>query len=64
MNFLALNLANDIITGKKTVEEAREFYAKTAKKFKEAGTDPYVQGLQFTFPEGDTDDRDTPAEMK
>jgi hypothetical protein len=29
MNFLALNLARDIVDGKSTVQEAREFYAKT-----------------------------------
>ena len=28
MNFVAINLANDIVTGKKTVQEAREEYAK------------------------------------
>ena len=63
MNFLALNLAHDIITGKKTVEEARDFYAKTAMKFKDGGTDPYTQQLQFSVPEGDTGDKDVPAKM-
>lgn len=63
MNFLALNLAHDIITDKKTVEEARDFYAKTAMKFKEGGTDPYTQGLQFSVPKGDTGDKDVPAKM-
>ena len=92
MNFLALNLAHDIITGKKTVDEARDYYAKTAMKFKEGGTDPartdptktdpaiidtitdptrtdtkkgsndpYLQGLQFSVPQGETGDRDVPA---
>ena len=63
MNFLALNLAHDIITGKKTVEEARDFYAKTAMKFKDGGTDPYTQQLQFSIPEGDTGYKDVPAKM-
>src|SRR5688572_30984795 len=61
MNFLALNLAHDIITGKKTVDEARDYYAKAATKFKEGGSDPYVQGLQFSVPQGETGDRDVPA---
>jgi hypothetical protein len=61
MNILALNLANDIITGKKTVEEARDYYAKTAMKVKEGGTDPYVQALQFSIQQGETGDKDTPA---
>jgi hypothetical protein len=63
MNFLALNLAHDIITGKKTVEEARDYFAKTTSKYKEGGTDPYLQGLQFTVTQQDSQDRDTPAKM-
>lgn len=105
-NFLSLNLAHDIITGKKTVDEARNYFAKTAMTFKEGRTvdtvarstdpaetradtiarrtdttaritdttvkrtdiregsiDPYLQGLQFTVPQGDTGDRDVPAKM-
>lgn len=61
MNFLALNLANDIITGRKTVDEARDYYAKAANTFKSGGTDPYIQGLQFSVPEEGTGDRDAPA---
>ena len=48
MNFLALNLAHDIITGKRTVSDARAFYAKTAMAFKNGDhSSPYVQGLIF-----------------
>lgn len=62
MNFLALNLAHDIITGKKTVEEARDYYAKTATKFKEGNkADTYVQGLQFSVRQDETGDRDAPV---
>src|SRR6266496_4487829 len=32
-NFLAINLANDVITGKKNVKEARDFYANAIKEF-------------------------------
>jgi hypothetical protein len=96
MNFLALNLAHDIITGRKTVDEARDNYAKTAMRFKEGRTDTtrmdttrtdpgrmdttrtdpsrtdrregsidrYLQGLQFSVPQGETGDRDVPAKMK
>jgi hypothetical protein len=63
MNFLALNLANDIVTGKRSVEQAREFYAKTAKAFKEGRKDPYTQGLQFTVARGGTADPDKPLAM-
>ena len=62
MNFLALNLAHDIITGKKTVEEARDHFAKTATKFKEGDTtDTLVRGLQFNVSKTETGDRDMPA---
>jgi len=63
MNFLALNLANDVATGTKTVAEAREFYAKTAMAFKEGKKDPYTQGLQFTVGKGGTGDPDKPMPM-
>lgn len=46
-NFLALNLAKDIIEGERTVDEARAFYAQTIQKVM-AGEEPeYVRGLQF-----------------
>ena len=48
MNLLALNLGNDIITGKKTVKEARAYYAKAAMMFMKGEKDPYTQKLQFT----------------
>lgn len=48
MNFLALNLAHDIITGQRTVTDAREFYAKTAMAFKQGDrSSPYITGLMF-----------------
>lgn len=47
-NFLALNLANDIITGKKTVEQARKAYGDIVKA-KMGGADPaYMQKLNFS----------------
>lgn len=57
-NFLSINLAHDIITGEKTVEEAREEYAKIMMKGKAGGTPDYMQGLQFDVPEGDPRDPD------
>ena len=48
MNLLALNLAHDIITGKRTVEDARMFYGKTAMAFKNGDkSSEYVTGLMF-----------------
>lgn len=56
-NFLALNLANDIVTGERSVEEDRQFYGETMKAFKEEGqSDPYLEGFVFEVPEGNTND--------
>ncbi len=63
MNFLALNLAHDVATGKKSVEEARAFYAKTAMAFMKGQKDPYTQALQFNVAKGNTADPDKPAAM-
>ncbi len=58
MNFLAINLAHDVATGERTVEDARAFYAETAMAFMEGESDPYVEGFVFDVPEGDTGDPD------
>ena len=64
MNLLALNLSDDIVKGKRTVEGARDFYAKTAMAFKEGKRDPYTQGLRFTVAKSGTADPDREAPMK
>jgi hypothetical protein len=47
-NLLALNLAWDIINGKKTVDEARQAYGQIAMKAKKQGEmDSYMKDLQF-----------------
>lgn len=61
-NFLALNLANDIVTGKRNVQEARRFYADTIKALMAGEKPPYTQGFQFTLPQAATADPDQPAE--
>jgi hypothetical protein len=56
MNYLALNLAHDIATGARTVEDARTFYAKTAMEFKQGNrSSPYVTGLRFQPDRGAAD---------
>ncbi len=62
-NFLALNLANDIATGKKTVAEARQYYARAVSDLMAGKKDPYVQKLQFS-PQRRTADADRPAPMR
>ena len=48
MNFLALNLAHDIASGRRAVADARAFYARTAMEFKQGNrSSPYVTGLMF-----------------
>lgn len=59
MNFVAINLAHDIITDKKTVEEAREEYSRLYKAFQNGEKPPYTQAFQFELPQGDTKDLDT-----
>jgi hypothetical protein len=63
MNFLALNLANDVASGKKTVEEARAYYARAAKEFMQGKMDPYTKQLQFQISKVNTADPDSPAKM-
>jgi hypothetical protein len=58
MNLLTLNLAHDIVTGERTVDEARQFFAETAIKTEMGMEPPYTQGLQFDVPEGDSGDPD------
>jgi len=56
-NFLAINLANDVITGKKSVSEARAFYATTIKEFAlQNKMSPYLESLQFSVSKGGTND--------
>jgi 3-oxoacyl-[acyl-carrier-protein] synthase III len=47
-NFLALNLAHDIATGKRSVEDAREMYGKEVMKMKAGQMTEYTKGLMFS----------------
>lgn len=47
MNFLALNLANDIVQGQRTVREARAFSAKVKRLEKTGKSSPYLEGFVF-----------------
>jgi hypothetical protein len=58
-NFLAINLANDIATGKKSVSEARQFYANAIKEFAlNNKMSPYMQSLQFNPMKSGANDTD------
>jgi hypothetical protein len=55
-NFLALNLMHDIVTGAKTVGEARDYYAKEFLDARRKKPTPYMEKLRF--PAGDHDSAD------
>lgn len=58
-NFLALNLMHDIVTGTKTVEEARAYYGKEFLDYRRKKPTPYMEALRFTPRRGDAGDPDT-----
>lgn len=63
-NFLAINLAHDIITKKRTVEDARKFYAESMMMLmKDGKPNDYQTGFKFQVATGDQGDKDTPAKM-
>ena len=47
MNFLALNLADEIVTDKRSAEEARDFYLKTERLAKAGKSSAYTEGFLF-----------------
>jgi hypothetical protein len=60
-NFLAINLAHEIATGKRSVDDARRFYAESIQTMMKTGKpNEYLQGFRFTPPTGDQGDRDKP----
>ena len=60
MNFVAVNLAHDIVTGTRTVIEAREEYVRLYRAFRAGQKPPYTQGFHFVPSDGDTRDPDVP----
>lgn len=62
-NFLAINLAHDVVTRRKNVPAARAYYARAISTYmKTKRMDPYMQRLQFTPPRS-ANDPDMPAKM-
>lgn len=59
MNFLALNLANDLCIGRLSVDDARAKYTEIAAVFNKGDKHPYVQAFQFELPSAEeTSDAD------
>lgn len=59
-NFLALNLANDIVTRKRNVADARKMYGEQIMAMKAKRPAPYTEKLLFQVP-GGTGDPDHPV---
>lgn len=57
-NFLALNLAHEVIEGRKSVEEARGFYEKTIQAMLAGKSSDYLQRLRFQPASGSAGDPD------
>ncbi len=58
MNFVAVNLAHDIITGKRSVELARAEYTELYEANLKEEKPPYTQAFQFDLPTGNCEDPD------
>lgn len=58
MNILTLNLAHEIVTEKRSVEDARQHYAEQASAYVMDRKAPYVEKLLFDVPDGATADLD------
>lgn len=61
MNFVAINLAHDIIVGEKTVKEARDEYGYLYKAYQDGKKLPYAHNFQFDLPKANTGDPDFPT---
>jgi hypothetical protein len=57
-NFLAINLARDIATGKRSVEDARAFYEQAVAKAATGETPKEMEQLMFAQAASETGDRD------
>ncbi|WP_157077372.1 hypothetical protein [Robertmurraya korlensis] len=57
-NILALNLMNDIVTGKLNVEEARDKYCEVTSAFMMNRRAPYAEKLQFNVSKEEMYDTD------
>jgi hypothetical protein len=60
-NVLGLNMVHELVTGKRTVEEARETSSQHTVAYNMGRSAPYAERLQFEVPNGDTEDLDEPV---
>lgn len=57
-NLLAINLAADVANGKRTADEARDYYAKAIRGMLKGQMDPYLKSLKVEKKGGETADAD------
>lgn len=57
-NVLTINLAVEVMEGRRTIDEARDLYGETAAAFVMGRDAPYAEQLLVDIPEGDTNDPD------
>ncbi|MFI5350959.1 MAG: hypothetical protein ACHQ2Z_15535 [Elusimicrobiota bacterium] len=55
LNFLAVNLANEIVAGKRNPGQARDFYRRTLRLSESGKSSPYIE--EFLFPQGGSYDQ-------
>lgn len=58
MNFVAINLAHDIITRRRSVSEARDEYTRLYAGYKKGEKHPYTEAFQFPVAKSGTGDPD------
>jgi hypothetical protein len=57
-NVLGLNMVHELVTGKRTVEEAREISTQNTVAYNLGRKAPYAERLLFDVPQGGTEDLD------
>ena len=57
-NVLGMNMVHEIVTGKRTVEEAREISTQNTVAYNLGRAAPYAERLLFEVPQGGTEDLD------
>jgi hypothetical protein len=57
-NVLGMNMVHEIVTGKRSVEEAREISSQNTVAYNLGRSAPYAERLLFEVPQGGTEDMD------
>ena len=61
MNFVAVYLEHDIVTGRRSVADARKEYARLYQAYRNGEKPAYAERFQFPLPNEDTRDPDEPV---